>query len=101
MAKRSADQLVCLGVPPAPIYKGARGEAGRPLGRTKEGGVLLLVGVGLPFPSPTRKEEGGKEREGEGEGKGGHAPLLVQFGLPMRGGAPPLGLLPSLSPQAH
>ena len=43
------DQLVCLGVPPAPVYKGARGEAGRPLGRAKEGGVLLLVGVGLPF----------------------------------------------------
>ena len=30
------DQLVCLEVPPAPIYKGARGEAGRPLGRAKE-----------------------------------------------------------------
>ena len=50
------------------------GEAGRPLGRAKEGGVLLLVGVGLPFPSPTRKR-GGKEREGEGEGKRGCAPL--------------------------
>ena len=24
------DQLVSLGVPPAPVYKGARGEAGRP-----------------------------------------------------------------------
>ena len=28
--ERSTDQLVCLGVPPAPVYKGARGEAGRP-----------------------------------------------------------------------
>ena len=38
------------------------------MGRAKEGGVLLLVGVGLPFPSPTRKEEGGrKERERERE----------------------------------
>ena len=24
---RSTDQLVCLEVPPAPVYKGARGEA--------------------------------------------------------------------------
>ena len=24
------DQLVCLEVPPAPVYKGAMGEAGRP-----------------------------------------------------------------------
>ena len=40
------DQLVCLGVPPAPVYKGARG-GGRlaPIGAP--GGVLLLVGVGL------------------------------------------------------
>ena len=59
---------MCLWVPPAPVYKGARGEAGRPLGRAKEGGVLLLVGVGLPFPSSTRKREGGrKERERERE----------------------------------
>ena len=63
-----------MGCPPAPVYKGVRGEAGRPLGRAKEGGVLLLVGVGLPFPSPTRKEEGGrKERERERER--GAAPL--------------------------
>ena len=55
-------------MPPAPVYKGARGDAGRPLGRAKDGGVLLLVGVGLPFPSPTRKREGGrKERERERE----------------------------------
>ena len=58
--------LCVLGCPPAPVYKGARGEAGRPLGCAKEGGDLLLVGVGLPFPSPTRKGEGGR-KEGEGE----------------------------------
>ena len=44
---RSTDQLVCLEVPPAPVYKGARGEAaGQEEGRAK-GGVLLPVGVGL------------------------------------------------------
>ena len=43
------NQLVCLGVPPAPVYKGARG-GGRPaLGRAKGGGILLLVGVGFPL----------------------------------------------------
>ena len=30
------NQLVCSRVPPAPVYKGAREEAGRPLGRAKE-----------------------------------------------------------------
>ena len=41
------DQLVCLEVPPAPVYKGARGEAaGLGEGRAK-GGVLLPPGVGL------------------------------------------------------
>ena len=39
--------LCVYGVPPAPVYKGARGETGRPLGRAKGGGILLLVGVGL------------------------------------------------------
>ena len=51
--ERSTDQLVCLEVPPAPVYKGARGEAGRPSMGAPGGGVLLLVGVGLPFPTPT------------------------------------------------
>ena len=31
------NQLMYSRVPPAPVYKGARGEAGRPLGRAKEG----------------------------------------------------------------
>ena len=65
--ERSTDQLVCLEVPPAPVYKGARREAGRPLQGAPGGGVLLLVGVGLPFPSPTRrgrKERGRRRKEG-------------------------------------
>ena len=66
------DQLVCLGVPPAPVYKGARG-GGRPAPIGAPGGVLLLVGVGLLLG-------GGKEGE-EGEGNGDAAPpSLVQFG---------------------
>ena len=40
------DQLVCLGVPPAPVYKGSRG-GGRPASMARQGGVLLLVGVGV------------------------------------------------------
>ena len=35
------DQLVCLGVPPAPVYKGARGEAAGQGGGRAKGGVLL------------------------------------------------------------
>ena len=41
------NQLVCLRVPPAPVYKGVRGEAGRPLVHPRRGGILLLVGVGF------------------------------------------------------
>ena len=48
------------------------------MGRAKEGGVLLLVGVGLPFPSPTRKGGGGR-KEGERNKEKWAAPL-VQFG---------------------
>ena len=95
------DQLVCVEVPLAPVYKEARGRPASPMGCTKGGGVLLLVGVGLPFPSPTRKEEG-ERKEGEREKERRDAPPpLVQFGLPMGEGAPPPRLLPSLSPQAH
>ena len=50
------DQLVCLGVSPASVYKGGREEeAGPRRGAPRGGGVLLLVGVGLPFPNPIRK----------------------------------------------
>ena len=52
------------------IYKGARGEAGRPLQGAPGGGVLLLVGVGLPFPTPTRRWEGRRI----GRRKGGRRP---------------------------
>ena len=73
------DQLVCLGVPPAPVYKGAGGgAAGQEEGAP--GGVLLPPGVGFPpFPSWDRIREG---ERGEREGRGGCRPLiLVLFGL--------------------
>ena len=75
--------FMCSRVPPSLIYKAVRGKAGRPLGRAKEGEVLLLVGVGLPFPSPTRKEEGGrKERERERErGAAPPSPCPIRTGL--------------------
>src|SRR5215216_1817086 len=58
----------------------------------------LHVQFGLPLPS----SGGGKgEGEGRGEGKGGAPPPLVQFGLPMGGGAATACGLPPLSPLAH
>ena len=44
------DQLVCLEVPPAPVYKGARGEAAGLGEGCAKGGVLLPPGVGLLLP---------------------------------------------------
>ena len=58
------DQLVCLEVPPASVYKGAKGEgaAGQEEGA---GGVILLPGIGLPpNPSWTRIPRGGKRERG-------------------------------------
>ena len=86
--ERSTDQLVCLEVPPAPVYKGGRE-------RSALEGARQVWGVLLGLPSPSRiplllsgvgeKKEG--KREGVGKGKGGAAPFpLVQFG-PMGGHA--------------
>ena len=72
--ERSVDQLLCPGVPPAPIYKGARGEeAGPRRGRAKGSPTpsrtpSFLVGVG----------EGGKEEE-EGKKRGGRRPLPLSY----------------------
>ena len=65
--------LVCSRVPPAPVYKGARGEAGRPLGRAKEGRS--------PPPSRSRIHPflvllgRGKGEGRRGRGKEGSRPL--------------------------
>ena len=78
------EQSTCVSLgAPCPVYKGARGEAGRPLQGALGGGVLLLVGVGLPFPTPTRRKKGrrrGRRKEREEKEERGAGPL-VQFGL--------------------
>ena len=87
------DQLVCLGVPPAPVYKGAGGgAAGQEEGAP--GGVLLPPGVGFPpFLVGIGFGRGKEEREKEG---GRRPPLLVLFGLGGRGARPSPGHLSSL-----
>ena len=65
------DQLLCLEVPPAPVYKGARGEAGQPWGAPRRGGVLLLVGVGLPSFLVQLGKGRGEEGEGNEKERGG------------------------------
>ena len=84
---------MCLGVPPAPVYKGARG-GGRPAPIGAPGGVLLLVGVLLLLG-------GGKKWGGRGKGGGRRPPLLVQFGPGGRRRAAHLWLPLSLSTKAH
>src|SRR4051812_25621036 len=67
------DQLVCLGVPPAPVYKGARGRpAGQPWRANR--GVLLPPGVGLLLG----RGEGEREVE-ERKERGGAAPLPLSY----------------------
>ena len=86
--------LCVYGVPPAPVYKGARGErCGQPWGAP--GGVLLPPGVGLPpflVQLGEGKEGKEKEKEGEGgkEGKGGRPPSPIRFGLGGPRALPPL-----------
>ena len=70
--ERFVDQLVCHGVPPAPVYKGARGEEAAGQGGRAKGGVLLPPF----FPSWNRRRG---ERGGRGEGRGGAAPLPLSY----------------------
>ena len=78
------DQLVCLGVPLAFVYKGSNGGAAGP-SRRRAGGVLLLPGVGLPSFFLVGLGLGGGEGGERGKERGGAAPLLVQFGVGGKG----------------
>src|SRR4051812_31961242 len=91
------DQLVCLGVPPAPVYKGARGRpAGQPWRANR--GVLLPPGVGLLLG----RGEGEREVEERKERGGGRRPpSLVLFGLGREGRAATSALSPLFSLMAH
>ena len=92
-AKRSMINCCVYGVPPAPVYKGARGGEAAGQERGAPGGVLLPPGVGLP-PFLVGLGEGGKEEE-EGKERGRRPPSLVLFGLGGGGARGPL-LAPSL-----
>ena len=78
---------LCVGVPPSPVYKGARGSvAGQEEGAP--GGFLLPPGVGFPPPPflvgigfGRGKEEREKEKE-----RWALPPSLIQFGLLLCGG---------------
>ena len=74
------------GVPPAPIYKGARGEAAGLGGGRAKGGVLLPPGVDSSFPCWSRRREGRRRR------KEGGAPLPSPIRTSPWGGVrPPFG----------
>ena len=78
MAGRDQQINLCvLGCPPAPVYKGARGEEAAGQGGRAKGGVLLPPGVGLPS-FLVGIGEGGKEEE-EGKDRGGAAPLPLSY----------------------
>ena len=70
------DQLVCHGVPPAPVYK-EQGRRRPALGGGAPRGVLLPPGVGLLLSYLVGVGQG---KEGERKKEKGAAPL-VQFGL--------------------
>jgi hypothetical protein len=91
--------LLCLEVPPAPVYKGARGRCGRP-GEGAPGGVLLPLGVGLP-PFLVGIGFGRRKRERERRKEGPDPLALNQFGLGLGGARPTLALLPSFFTKAH
>ena len=86
-AKRSTDQLLCLWGAPAPVYKGARGEAAGLGGGRAKGGVLLPPGVGLP-PFLVGLGEGGKEEEEKKERGAPPPPCPIRTSEEGRAAAP-------------
>ena len=70
------EQLMCYGVPPAPVYKGGEEEDSQQGAHQGEGSPTrtpVLVGLGPTLFSFYRRGKG--EGEGVGEGKGGGAPF--------------------------
>jgi len=90
MAKISMINCCVHGVPPAPVYKGGRGEV-RSTPRGAPGGVLLPPGVGLPPLALLEKERGRRKEE-----RGAPPPFLVLFGLGGGGARPALAGPPLL-----
>ena len=74
------DQLVCLGVPPVPVYKGSKGgAAGQEEGAP--GGVLLPPGVRFPpFLVGIGFGRGKEEREKEGGAPPSPSPIRTRGG---------------------
>ena len=81
-------------MPPAPVYKGAKGEEAAGLKGARQGGSPTPTGSRTPFFPSWNRRRG--ERGGRGEEKGGRRPpSLVLFGLGRGGARGPL-LTPSL-----
>src|SRR4051812_39218344 len=91
------DQLVCLEVPPCPVYKGAKGEGCA--GQERHAREATPSGSRIPPPPQILFQLGfprGKEREREG--KGGAAPPPCPIRTRGGGGARPALGRPSSSP---
>ena len=85
-------------MPPAPVYKGARGRPAGPCWRARRRSPPPSRSRTPLFPTPTRRGKG----KGRGRRKGGRRPpLLVQFGPEGEGARGPSWLPLSLSTKAH
>ena len=90
---------MCQGVPPAPVYKGARGRPAGPCWRARRRSPPPSRSRTPLFPTPTRRGKG----RGRGRRKGGRRPPspspIQTRGEEARG--PPLAAPLSLSTKAH
>ena len=85
-------------MPPAPVYKGARGRPAGPCWRARRRSPPPSRSRTPLFPTPTRRGKG----KGRGRRKGGRRPpILVQFGPEGEGARGPSWLPLSLSTKAH
>ena len=81
-----------LEAPPAPVYKGGRGEEAG-LGARQVGGNP--IGLLVLFAPSSFYQRGNGEGEGEGEGKGGRTPSPCPIRTPHGGRHPLVGCLAS------